>query len=168
MDFESVIRDRQAIRKYDGRKVSKEILVKILEAGSVAPTAKNLQPIKIFVIASDEGLEKIDKASPCRYGAGTVLLICGDKDIAYTKGDYSTYEMDASIVTTHMMLEATNLGIDNIWVEMFDEKVLREEFSLPSNLVPVALLPLGYKTDDCPVSPNHNKRKELDEIVEYI
>ena len=168
MDFESVIRDRQATRKYDGTKVDRETLNKILDAGRIAPTAKNLQPIKIFVVESDEGLEKIDKASPCRYGAGTVLLICGDKDVAYTKGDYSTYEMDASIVTTHMMLEATNLGIDNIWVEMFDEKVLCSEFNLASNLVPVVVLPLGYKTDDCPASPNHNKRKDLDEIVEYI
>ncbi len=168
MDFETVIRDRQATRKYDGRKVDREKLNKILEAGRIAPTAKNLQPIKIYIVESDEGLEKIDKASPCRYGAGTILLICGDKDIAYTKGDYSTYEMDASIVTTHMMLEATNLGIDSIWVEMFDEKVLRDEFNIPSNLIPCVLLPLGYKTDDCPESPNHNKRKDLDEIVEFV
>ena len=168
MDFESVIRERQSTRKFNGQSVEKEKLDNILEAGRIAPTAKNIQPIKIYVVESPEGLEKIDKASPCRYNAGTVLVVCGDKEQAFTKGEYSTYEMDACIVATHMMLEATNQGINNIWVEMFDEKVLREELSIPTEIVPVCLLPLGYKADDCPASPNHNRRKKLNELVEYI
>ena len=139
MEFDKVIRERQATRKFSNKIVEKEKLENILEAGRIAPTAKNLQPIKIYVVESSEGLEKIDKASPCRYNAPIVLLVCGDKDNAYTKGDYSTYEMDACIVATHMMLEATNQELDNIWVEMFDENVLREEFSIPNNLVPVCL-----------------------------
>ncbi|MBQ6497767.1 MAG: nitroreductase family protein [Bacilli bacterium] len=168
MEFESVIRERQSTRKFNGQSVEKEKLDNILEAGRIAPTAKNIQPIKIYVVESPEGLEKIDKASPCRYNAGTVLVVCGDKEQAFTKGEYSTYEMDACIVATHMMLEATNQGINNIWVEMFDEKVLREELSIPTEIVPVCLLPLGYKADDCPASPNHNRRKKLNELVEYI
>ena len=168
MEFESVIRERQATRKFSNKIVEKEKLDNILEAGRIAPTAKNIQPIKIYVVESSEGLEKIDKASPCRYNAGTVLVVCGDKEKAFTKKEHSTYEMDACIVATHMMLEATNQGVDNIWVEMFDEKVLREELSIPNEIIPVCLLPLGYKTDDCPDSPNHNRRKELNELVEYI
>ncbi len=168
MEFESVIRERQATRKFNGQSVEKEKLDSILEAGRIAPTAKNIQPIKIYVVESPEGLEKIDKASPCRYNAGTVLVVCGDKDKAFVKDEHSTYEMDACIVATHMMLEATNQGINNIWVEMFNEQVLREELSIPNEIIPVCLLPLGYKTDDCPDSPNHNRRKELNELVEYI
>ena len=168
MEFDKVIRERQATRKFSNKIVEKEKLENILEAGRIAPTAKNLQPIKIYVVESSEGLEKIDKASPCRYNAPIVLLICGDKDNAYTKGDYSTYEMDACIVATHMMLEATNQGINNIWVEMFDGEVLREEFNLSDNIVPICLLPIGYKDESCPESPNHNKRKDLTELVEYV
>ena len=62
MEFEKVIRDRMAIRKFSNEKISDEIINKILEAGRVAPTAKNLQPIKIYVVSSDEGLSKIDNA----------------------------------------------------------------------------------------------------------
>ena len=134
MEFENVIRKRSATRKFSDKKIEEEKLNKILEAGRIAPTAKNIQPFKIYVIQSDEGIMKLDKATRCRYGAPTVLLVCGDKEKAYTKEDYSTYEMDASIVTTHMMLEATNVGIDNIWIELFDENVLREEFEIPNNL----------------------------------
>ena len=109
----------------------------------------------------------MDKASRCRYGAQTILMVCGNKDEAYHKGDYTTYEMDSCIVATHMMLEATNLGIDNIWVESFDENILREEFNIPNELTPVLLMPLGYKAEDCSVNPLHDKRKALEEIVEY-
>ena len=75
--------------------------------------------------------------------------------------------MDSCIVATHMMLEATNVGVQNIWVEMFDENVLREEFNLPENLVPICLLPMGYEEENLPVNPNHMSRKPLEEIVEY-
>ena len=75
--------------------------------------------------------------------------------------------MDASIVATHMMLEATNIGINNIWVELFDGDILRKEFNIPENLIPVCLLPIGYKSDNCPESPMHNIRKSINELVEY-
>ncbi len=168
MEFEEIIRKRTSVRKFSNRKLEEESLNKILEAGRLAPTAKDNQPIKIYVVQSEEGLEKIDKASRCRYGATTVLIICGNKDEAYHKGDYTTYEMDSCIVTTHMMLEATNINVDNIWVESFDEDILREEFNLPLEYTPVCLLPLGYKAEDCPVNPLHDKRKELKDLVEYI
>lgn len=167
MEFEKVIRERKATRKFSNKPVEQEKLEKILEAGRIAPTAKNFQPIKIYVVESEEGLMKIDKATKCRYGAPVVLLVCGDKEQAYAKNDYSTYEMDASIVTTHMMLEATNVGIDNIWIELFDAKILREEFEIPNSLIPVCLLPIGYKSKLCPPSPFHKIRKDIDEIVEY-
>ena len=167
MEFEDIIRKRTSVRKFNNIKLKQEVLDKILEAGRLAPTAKNNQPIKIYIVNSNEGIEKLDKASRCRYGAQTILIVCGNKDEAYHKGDYTTYEMDSCIVATHMMLEATNLGIDNIWVESFDENILREEFNIPNELTPVLLMPLGYKAEDCPVNPLHDKRKALEEIIEY-
>ena len=167
MEFEKVIKERCATRSFDSRKIEQEKLDKILEAGRIAPTAKNIQPIKIYVVQSEEGLSKIDMASRCRYNAPLVLLVCGDKEKGYQKDDYPMYVMDVSIVTTHMMLEATNLGVDNIWIEMFDGNILRKEFDIPDNLVPTVLLPIGYKAKLCPPSPLHKVRKDLDKIVEY-
>lgn len=169
MDFEDIIRKRTSTRRFSNIKVEKEKLGKILEAGRLAPTAKNIQPVKVYVVNSDEGLEKIDKASRCRYGAQTVLVVCGNKEEAYHKdNNHITYEMDSCIVATHMMLEATNIGVDNIWIELFDEQVLREAFNIPNELIPICLLPLGYKTEDCPASPTHETRKPIDDLVEYV
>ena len=167
MEFEEVIRKRTSVRKFSDRKLEKEKLDKILEAGRLAPTAKNNQPIKIYVVQSDEGIDKIDKDTRCRYGAKIVLIICGNKEQSFKKDDFTTYEMDSCIVATHIMLEATNLGIDNIWIEAFDENILRKEFNIPEDLVPVCLLPLGYKAEDCPMNPLHNIRKSIEDIVEY-
>ena len=127
MEFEEVIRKRTAVRKFSDKKIEKEKLDKILESARLAPTAKNIEPFKIYVVESKNGIESIDKATRCRYGAPSVLMVCANKDEAYHKGDYSTYEMDACIVSTHMMLEATNIGVDNIWIESFDESILRKE-----------------------------------------
>ena len=167
MEFEDIIRKRTSVRKFSDTKLESEKLDKILEAGRVAPTAKNIQPIKIYVVNSSEGKDKIDKATRCRYGAETVLIVCGNKEDAYHKGDYTTAEMDSCIVATHMMLEATNIGVDNIWVEAFDENVVREEFDIPNEYNPYILMPLGYKAEDCPMNPMHDKRKAIEDIIEY-
>lgn len=167
MDFEKVIKERFSVRKFKNEKLSNELINKILEAGNLAPTAKNYQPQKIYVVQSQEGLNKIDKVSPCRYNAPICLIVASDKSVAWSKEDYSTYEMDACIVATHMMLEATNLGVNSIWIEMFDKKILKQEFNLSDSIEPVCIIPLGYKADDCLPSPLHSKRKDLSEIVEY-
>ena len=83
MSFEEIIRKRTAVRKFSDKKLEKEKLDKILEAGRLAPTAKNSQPIKIYVIKSEEGISNLDKATRCRYGASTVLIVCGNKEEAY-------------------------------------------------------------------------------------
>ena len=166
MNFEDVIKNRFACRKFLEREVEQEKIDKILEAANMAPTAKNLQPFKIYVVKSKEGIDRIDKASPCRYGAPLVFLICGDKNMCFVKDDHPCHEMDSTIVLTHMMLEATNIGLSNIWVEMFDENVLREGFSIPENFIPVALMPTGYS--ELSTSINHDKRKNIEDLVEYV
>lgn len=169
MNFEELILKRESVRKFSNNKVEEEKLDKILEAGRVAPTAKNLQPIKIYVIKSEDGLEKIDRASRFRYNAQLCLLVCGDKNTAWINDReyYPALEVDAAIVATHMMLEATNLGVDNIWVRYFNTETLREEFSIPDNIVPVCLLNLGYRSDDYKQNPLHIKRKNIDDLIEY-
>ncbi len=168
MEFDKVIKDRCAVRDFKVDKVSDELIDKILMAGNLAPTAKNLQPQKILVVKSEEGLAKIDAVSPCRYNAPVCLVVCGDEKIAFSKENSSTYVIDACIVATHMMLEATNLGVDNIWIEMFDKEKLVKEFNLEEGVKPVCLIPLGYRTVTYKESPMHSIRKDINDIVTYV
>ena len=82
--------------------------------------------------------------------------------------NYSSYEMDATIVATHMILEATNLGVNSVWVDMFNNELAKKVFNLDDGIEPICLMPLGYKDDSVESSPMHNKRKDLAEIVKYI
>ena len=166
MNFEDVIRKRFSTRSFKDEKISREQLDKILEAGRIAPTAKNNQPQKIYVIESVDALNKINECSPCIYGAKTVLLVCSNKDLAFHKENYSTYEMDATICATHMILEATNVGVDSVWVEMFDNDKVKNLFGIKEE--PICLIPLGFRTDDYVPSIMHSMRKDINEIVEYL
>ena len=166
MEFEKVIRDRMSVRKFSDRKVEPEKLQKILEAGQVAPTGKNSQAFHIYVLESEAALQKADTITRCRYNAPAVLLVTGRPQGAFVsdKG-HSFYEIDASIVTTHMMLEAANLSVDSVWIGLFDPEDTAKVFDLPEDEVPVALLDLGYRTDDCPDNPRHTQYRPLDELV---
>lgn len=168
MEFDKVIRERCSIRGFKQEPVEKDKLDQILEAGRLAPTAKNSQPQRIYVLQSDDALNKINEASPCIYDAKTVLLVCSNTEEAFHKGDYSTHEMDASIIATHMMLEATNQGVDSVWVEMFDNNKVKELFNLPQGIEPICLIPLGYRREDVTPSEKHFSRKPLEETVFYL
>lgn len=168
MEFNDVIKKRTATRKFSNKKISQEDIEKILKAGNLAPTAKNLQPQFIYVVISEEGLKKIEEITPCRYNAQCCLLVCSDKEKAFHKEDYSTFEMDTTIVATHMILEAANLNIDSTWIEAFDKNETKNVFDLDDNIEPVCIINLGYRTDDCPENPMHNQRKNINEMVKYI
>lgn len=83
---------------------------------------------------SSAGLSKINKATRCRFGAQTVLIVLSNKDEANYKDNYSTYEMDSTIVATHMMLKTTNIGIDNIWIKLYDSDILKSITNFSSSI----------------------------------
>lgn len=168
MEFNEVIKSRTATRKFSNKKVSKRDLLAILNAGRLAPTAKNMQPQVIFVAQSAEAIKKIDSVTPCRYNAPICLIVCADLSVSWNMNGEENYQVDASIVSTHMMLMATNLGVDNIWIRKFNSNELKQVFNLSKNIEPVCLLMLGHKTSDCPANPMHKVRKPLDETVKYI
>lgn len=168
MELEKVIEERFSVRSFSTRKVEKEKLDKILHYGNLAPTAKNNQPQRIYVVESSEGLEKIDRISKCRYNAQTVLIVCSNMDEIYVNDSFDTADIDASIVTTHMMLEAYNLGVDSIWIELFDHIKIKEEFNIPEKYKPVVIMPLGYREEGVEPSIMHITKKDLNEIVTYV
>lgn len=75
MNFLELARERYSCRQLSNRKVEKEKLDKIIEAGILAPTATNAQPYKIWIIESDEAKEKLAKANRYQFGSGSFL--CG-------------------------------------------------------------------------------------------
>ena len=170
MEFTDVVKNRYACKKYDGTQISAVQLDAILEAGRLAPTAKNLQGQRIYVVQSAEGLAKIDALTPCRYGAPTVLVVAYDKNsvFVFPGGKANSGEEDASIVATHMMLAATNAGVDSCWLNFFDPEAVAKALHLPENEQVLMLLDLGHAAPDAGPLPNHTSRKPLAVAVKYL
>lgn len=170
MTFNELAGKRYSCKKFDGRPVEEKQLAAILEAGRLAPTAKNLQEQRIYVIQSPEGLAKVDELTPCRYGAATVLLVAFDKNnvFTYPGGERTSGVEDAAIVATHMMLAAADVGVDSCWLNFFDPVETAAKFELPENEEVLMLLDLGYAAPGVGPLPSHSQRKELTETVRYI
>ena len=170
MEFKEVIRNRFSCRKYSAKAIEREKLDAVLEAGRLAPTAKNLQEQHIYVAESEEALARIDKVTPCRYGAPTVLVVAFDKNNVFTypgeKRD-SGIE-DASIVATHMILAAADEGLGSCWINFFEPEKMAAELGLPENEEVLMMLDLGYAADGVKPTPGHSARKPLSETVSWF
>lgn len=170
MEFKELAKARYSCRKFTDKQISDEQLQEILEIGRLAPTAKNLQEQRIFVIQKPEGLAKIDEITPCRYGAPTVLVVGYDKDEAYVYPDDITCGgmEDATIVATHLTLAAANAGVDSCWLNRFNPQTVNGILGLPDNISVVMLLDLGYAAEGVVPAPKHTDRKPLEETVKYL
>lgn len=166
-DFLALASERYSVRSYMGEPVREEDLHRILQAGCLAPTACNLQPQRVFVLQSKDALEKLYRCTRCHFHCPTALLVCQDRTACWVRkyDGKPSGDIDAAIITTHMMLEATSLGVGCCWVMHFNPAAVREAFALPDNLEPVAILTMGYPAEDAAPYPAHSQRRPMEELV---
>ncbi len=169
MDFLTLAAERHSVREFKNIPVSSEHLEKILMAGHLAPTGCNFQPQRILVVNSEAGLEKLRLSTKCTFGCSAALIVCYNRDECWTRkyDGMQSGECDASIVCTHMMLEAYELGVGSTWVMHFDPAALKENFNIPENFEPVAILVMGYPADNAKIHPMHDSFRDISETVFY-
>ena len=169
MNYLKLEKEIYSVRKFSKKKVEKEKLDLILKAGQVAPTAVNFQPQRILVMDNEESLSKLKNCTRFHFDAPLALLICYDNTASW-KRKYDNKDMgevDASIVATQMMLQIAELGLGTTWVGHFDPEAIRNEFKLPDYLIPVAVFPIGYPSEDCVPNKLHDIRYDIDKTVFY-
>ena len=166
-NFLDLCRERYSVRAFSEKKVEEEKISAILSAGQAAPTACDFQPIKIYVIKSEQALEKLQKCMRFRFGQTLAFIVCYDRDKCWVR-EYdgrASGEVDASITATHMMLEAWEQGIGSTWIMHFIPEAVCCEFSLPENIVPVCVLAMGYPGENAVPSQKHGVRKSIEELA---
>ena len=170
MEFNEVIKNRYSCKRFGGRALEPEKLNAILEAGRLAPTAKNLQEQRVYVLQTPEQLAKVDAVTPCRYGAPVVLCVAFDRDSVFTYpgGKRDSGVEDAAIVATHLTLAAANEGVDSCWLNFFDPEQTARALGLPENEEVLMLLDLGYAAEGAGPLANHFSRKPLSETVRFL
>lgn len=169
MDFEKLITERYSVRSFKPEHLPQEIIDKIIKAGHLAPTGCNYQPQRVLVLNSDESIEKLKGCTKCHFGAPTAMLVCHNKDESWKRpydGAISS-PVDAVIVATHLMLAAQNLGVGSCWVMHFDPQKMRSSFNIPDNIEPIALLVMGYPSDNAKPLDLHFKTRPISETVFY-
>lgn len=169
MNFLELTKNRYSCRSFLDKPVEQEKLDLILEAGRVAPTARNLQPQRILVLTDKTELAKLSECTKYGWNAPVIMIICYDKNVSYRRQfdgmDYGF--IDGSIVTTQMMLEIQDLGLGTTWIGAFNPAKVREVYNIPENYEVVALLPVGYPSEDAHPSKLHDDRKPIEETVFY-
>ena len=168
-DFLKLAAERYSVRKFADKKLDRDVIGRILQAGMLAPTACNRQPQRILVIDDDEALARLRKCTECHFHAPAALLVCYDRNACWRRAfdGKTSGDIDASIVATHMMLAAQSLGVGTTWVMYFVPEAIREELQVPDTLELVALLMMGYPAPDAKPAPAHAESKRMDEIVFY-
>ncbi|MDE7380235.1 MAG: nitroreductase family protein [Clostridia bacterium] len=171
MDFKELSKARYSVRSFSDKKVEQEKLDQILQAANAAPTACNNQPQRLYVVNSAEGIAKLSAITKFTFGASTIIIFTSKKSEEWQNpftDDYNTGDIDVSIVCTHAMMQAWELGIGSCWVGYFDPAKVRSAFAIPEDEKIIALLPLGYPAEGCKPSRLHSTRKNLQDTVKYL
>ena len=171
MDLLKLMSDRYSCRRYSPEIVKDEDILKILEAGRIAPTAHNEQPQRIYVVKSEEGKEKLMKDFKFNFKA-PCYLVCGyNIDEAWKNpldNDKDSGEVDISIVMTHMMLMAEELGLATCWIGYMDPEAIRKNLEIPENIKIVGVFSLGYHKEDDVPAKLHTIRRSNEDLVKFL
>jgi nitroreductase len=166
MNFLELVRQRGSIRAYDPSPVPEKDLIKVLEAGRMAPSAANYQPWHFIVVKDAAARSALREA----YGkewfwrAPVILVVCVEPRKGWTRMDGKNYAtVDGAIAMDHMTLCAADLGLGTCWIAAFDPAKARAILGLPEGIDPLVMTPLGRPA----APPPPKKRKSLSEIVHY-
>ena len=167
MEFNDVLNRRYSCRAFAARSVEQEKVDRILEAGRIAPTAVNKQPVHIWAVSNPETLEAIKGVTRSNYGAPLLLVVgCCPAEAWVRRYDGKNgAEVDAAIVATYLMLAAKNEGLATLWVGSFDPALLRDILPGTEGYELVAMINVGYPSADSQPSPMHSERKTIEELV---
>lgn len=170
MEFNTVLQRRYSCRAFAAQAVEQEKAVRILEAGRIAPTAVNKQPVHVWAVSDPDTLEAIKGVTRSNYGAPLLLVVgCRPADAWVRRYDGKNgAEVDASIVATYLMLAAENEGLSTLWVGSFDPALLNEILPGTDGYDLVAIINVGYPSPDSTPSALHGSRVPVKEFVTQI
>ena len=165
--FMNILQSRYSCHAFNHHPVSESKLEMILEAGRLAPSAGNCQPVRIWVVKSEEALAKLREIHPC-YGAPVVLIVgCRNEEAWVRPSDgINAAKTDAAIVLTHLMLTATDAGLANMWIWDFDPSKIREILPETRDHGIYGMLAIGHPASvEGKPTELHSQRKSLEDLV---
>lgn len=171
MEFFEVIDQRHSIRVFDSRPIEPEKLDRILETARRAPSAGNLQSYEIYLVNQVRKRSALAQAANAQgfiLVAPVSLVFCANPALAIERygqrGRRLFSVQDATIACSFAMLAATAVGLASVWVGAFDDDAVRRVIGAPEDILPVAILPIGYAAGE----PERKERRALGELVHRV
>jgi nitroreductase len=154
---------RRSIRRFTGQDLGSDLVTKVLAAGMAAPSAGNQQPWQFIVVREKEMRRKVSECSPYAKAAAdapVAIVVCGDLSLEKHTG---FWVQDCSAAVENMLLEITSLGLGAVWLGVYPRedrmKFLQKFFSLPENIVPFAIIPVGFPAQELPPANRYNESR---------
>lgn len=145
------IMTRTSIRAYTDQEVPDSIVTQLLQAAMAAPTAVNKQPWAFVVIRDPDQANKLADVLPYAQmirKAPLTVVACGDLSLALDGEAREYWVQDVSASIENLLLAAHGFGLGAVWTGIYpiQERVQATQkcLSLPSHLVPLAAIPVGY------------------------
>ncbi len=171
MNFIELAKKRFSVRKYKNIPVEEEKLMQVLEAGRIAPSAANYQPVHFVVVKDDAKKEEVCSTYSGKWlrEAPIIIVACGDYGLSWRRpADGKDHcDIDVAIAVDHITLAAAELGLGTCWVCNFDAERCGEIIHLPDRLKAIALIPLGYPAEEPDMNRHDEKRRALEEAVHW-
>jgi nitroreductase len=168
MSFLELANKRYSVRDFEDIPVEQDKILMVLEAGRIAPSAVNYQPVHFIVITDEAVKNKVLEAYSRDWirRAPVLIVVCGDHSKSWKRRDGKDHcDIDAAIAADHITLAAADMGLGTCWVCAFDAEKCRQALDLPENMEAVILLPMGYPSKDR--QQPERKRKSLSELVSW-
>lgn len=165
MDVMEAIKGRRSVRQYSGRPVEEEKLMRVLEAGRLAPSARNNQEWRFILVRDKDKLQQLMEAADGQPSVGqapAAIVVCGTDRHVMDCGQ-PTDTVNCSIALSYMILEAFELGLGTCWLGRFFADKVKKVLEIPDNVSVVAITPIGYPAGE----PELRPRKSFEEVVGY-
>lgn len=167
-EFMALALQRYSCRKYKNTPVNKEIILQLIEAARIAPSACNKQPWTFYIADDKESTEKIVGCYEREWvkNVPAFIVAVGNHDESWHRSfdNKDHADIDIAIACEHICLAAAALGLGSCWICHFDAKKCAEVLGLSQNQEPIAIIPIGFPENND--IPNKN-RKSIDEITKW-
>lgn len=166
MNVHDAIAARRSIRNYESRPIDKDTLRRVLDAGRLAPSARNMQEWKFVVVTDRDKLARmVEVCKGQRFvgEAGAAVVACAvQHDYVMSCGQYA-HPIDIAIAVDHMSLAAVEEGLGSCWIGAFHEDKAKQLLGIPDDIQAVIILTLGYPAE----TPAPSPRNPFDEVFSF-
>ncbi len=164
MEILDIIFSRRSIRHFQERKVEREILVQLLQAGMAAPTAANAQPWEFVVVDEPDGLETLRESLPFgRYNTPAAIVVCGNPDLSNNSVGKFYWVQDCSAATENILIAAAGMGLGTVWIGIYPlesrVEIIRKVLNIPAGVTPLGAVYVGYPAEHKPARTQFDEHR---------